>query len=756
MTAPVDYQLTEDVALRERYEAALAPRRFAEPDRTHVVMGVYTTDLAEGRGDVYVAVGLGRQLERHGYEVVYLGREDWYDPPEGTDLFLSMLAERTVMLDPLRLPPSIRRVAWVRNNTDRWAASAHLAVYDAVLCSSELSERVIRRVYPGRIGILRIGVDHELFRLDGVAGGAGRLVTTEGAAVGADAPAAPGTDQEVAAGPNGHEREHGGLGGPAAAIAEHYGVVSTVNQWGGERGLFAALRRQWIDYPLVLYGQHRQLSRQLQPFAREPVSFFALPSLYRQAAVVLDDQQDVNRGYGNVNSRIYEALACGAYPITNTRLGLRQVGLDDLPAYTSAEDLHLYVHALLQTPERRALDVARLREVVLRDHTYAARARRLHEFFSEHQLAGPDARPASHRVVAFLPDYRATNPYQSMLYAGTGSVGVATMPVGDLDQVAQVSALLAERLILHVHWTAPVLGPANERDAATARLRAFHQALDGVAARGGRIVWTVHNVLPHECRFPDLEAELRQGLADRADAVHVMCAQTVEATAAHYRLPADRLRLIPHASYVDVYPNLLDRPTARAELGLPPDATVFLFLGQVRPYKGLGDLLDAFARLRAGRPDARLLVAGNPGRDPGSQALADRIRRAEGVVARLGVLADTDLQREFNAADVVVLPYRAALNSGALKLALSFGRPVVAAAVGCLPSTVSPEYGVTYDPHRDDLAAVLLQAAERLTGPAAQQAAYAAARAYTHLDMADDFGQLVAELASGERAPVAP
>jgi glycosyltransferase involved in cell wall biosynthesis len=50
------------------------------------------------------------------------------------------------------------------------------------------------------------------------------------------------------------------------------------------------------------------------------------------------------------------------------------------------------------------------------------------------------------------------------------------------------------------------------------------------------------------------------------------------------------------------------------------------------------------------------------------------------------------------AADVITLPFLAATTSGTLMLALSWGRPVIAPALGCLPSTVAPEAGILYDP----------------------------------------------------------
>jgi glycosyltransferase involved in cell wall biosynthesis len=744
--AEVSYDLREAEEVRETYEAALRPRRFADPDAIHVVMGVYTDDLAEGRGDVYVAVGLGRRLVELGYEVVYLHRDDWYDLPEGTDLFLSMLAEPTVKLDLLRLDPSMTRVAWARNNTERWIGDPQLPLYDAVLCSSPHALREIGRHYPGPTGILPIGVDPDLFSLERPEGG--------------------GDD-------DGGDRDR----------TDRRGAVSTVNQWPGpRRQLFAALAETGVgQIDLALFGNHHDLPDELAAHTAGSASYFSLPSLYRQAKVVLDDQQDVNRGYGGVNSRIYESLACGALPITNTTLGLADVGLEATPSYTTAEQLGAQLRELLGDGPRRDELVARLRSTVLEEHTYPRRARSLDRFLDEHGLkapvgrhgagsgtgaagsggAGPDEEsggdgvgrvsPTDFPVVGFLADYTVTNPYQGLLHSRLVHHGAAAAPVPAFDRVGDVSRALGSRLVLHVHWTDPLLGPAADPTDERARLRDFLRALDGHQRRGGALIWTVHNLLPHDRDDYTLEVELRQELADRADAVHVMCERTVELAAQHYRIPEEVVRVIPHASYVDVYPHLIGREHAREELGIAQDADVVLFFGQIRPYKGVEELLDAVDEVRPDHPDLRLLVAGQPGKDARIQPTVERLRDSDQVTAILDVVPDEDLQVLMSAADIVALPYRSALNSGTLHLALTYGRPVVAADVGCLPSGLTERTGVTFAPRAGGLAGALRTALRRFTRDreATTRACAEAARSYTYLDMAEDYARLVDEVTGG-------
>ncbi|MGH2841785.1 MAG: glycosyltransferase family protein, partial [Solirubrobacteraceae bacterium] len=515
-----EYELTEADAVRSEYLRALSKTRF-ETDKRHVAMAVYTQDLSEGRGDLYVAAGLGRYLERIGYEVVYLPRDAWYQVPEGTQIYLALLDD----VDLMQVPADLTRIAWIRNRTDDWRSSPSLPLYDAVLCSSERSIAEVSKFYPGPTGILRIGVDAELFE-------------------------------------------------PGPIEAERTGAVTTVNLWGRERQLFRALRRCRLDFPLGIYGQERGLHEDLMPCWKGPASFFSLPSLYRQAALVLDDHNHTTQPYGNVNSRVYESLASGSLVVTNAALGLQENGLGEIPSYTTPAELDALIHRFLSHPRDAANLARKLQQIVLRDHTFEKRARQFDAFVRDLDTRAKDTERI---VIAYYPQSPG-NPYEKMLYTAAEKAQVTAIPVDDLAKLLD-SRLgnLGNRLVLHVHWTAPILGPGMTAGAARDLGKKFLRQVEDLQKRGAKLVWTVHNVMPHECRFPDEEAAFRQQLADRADLIHVMCARTAEYVSAYYTLPPEKIRVVAHPGYVDVYPNIFDQARARAELGLKPDQTVFCF-----------------------------------------------------------------------------------------------------------------------------------------------------------------------------------
>ncbi len=291
------------------------------------------------------------------------------------------------------------------------------------------------------------------------------------------------------------------------------------------------------------------------------------------------------------------------------------------------------------------------------------------------------ARPLA---VAALPRALPTNPYCDLLYEHVARLGVEV-----LEGSSRLAWLLRHRRrcrVLHFHWP-------ERHFRSGSLLSAIDFALRLLAARllGYRIVWTVHNAAPHE--GATVGDRLVRATLRRLATLVVHC----EAGRAALGRAGHRALAIPHGSYVGRYPNEIGAAAARARLGIAPEARVLLAFGQVRPYKGIGPLLRAFAALAA--PEARLVVAGAPvaGARQTLAGISDpRVRLA------LGHVPDAEVQVYMNAADLVVLPYRAVLTSGAAMLALSFGRGVVAPRLGCLADLERAGTAILYDPRAPD------------------------------------------------------
>jgi glycosyltransferase involved in cell wall biosynthesis len=136
-----------------------------------------------------------------------------------------------------------------------------------------------------------------------------------------------------------------------------------------------------------------------------------------------------------------------------------------------------------------------------------------------------------------------------------------------------------------------------------------------------------------------------------------------------------------------------------------------LFAGLIEPYKGLTDLIAAFATVAAQRPLTRLVVAGKPNEPfaPYQQRLT-RLGLLDRTVLDLRFLPEPVLAAYLCAADVVVLPYRATTSSGLLFAARRFGRAVVATDVGDLGEVIADgESGLLAPPSSPELLAIAIE-----------------------------------------------
>jgi len=341
-------------------------------------------------------------------------------------------------------------------------------------------------------------------------------------------------------------------------------------------------------------------------------------------------------------------------------------------------------------------------------------------------LAGSDLEPW---LLAAHPSF-VTNPYQDLLYQRSREHGLAPIRVRRDEQLDEVLDLQRAGLptVLHLHWLHLVMKGAGSAKEARKRADEFLLRLDAQRDAGGRLAWTVHNILPHESRFDAEEARLCAEVAGRADVVHVMAERTPELVAPFFDLPRDRLLVVPHMSYAGAYEDHVSRLDARHELGLMPDELVYLVLGSIRPYKGLPELLDAWAELPPDRA-RRLVIAGAPTDEAGVDEVLERAALATGVILDARKIPPNEMQVFLRAADIAVLPYRRALNSGALLLALTFGLPVIVPADSGLVESVEDSFGRTFDPDVTGSLAEALVGAADLASEAAHGAALAAAAA---------------------------
>ncbi len=259
--------------------------------------------------------------------------------------------------------------------------------------------------------------------------------------------------------------------------------------------------------------------------------------------------------------------------------------------------------------------------------------------------------------------------------------------------------------LLHFHWTHYHYTADTWRRSATELMKFIGKIV--LARRlGYKVVWTMHNYMPHERTYPLLHFVERFLLARLAHAVIVHC-EHGRTLLRRKLLRRGRVFVIPLGDYSPFLPPLPTRAYARAQLGFDCNWIVFYFFGMIRPYKQVPQLIREFQTVPGDH--LKLVITGVTPFEALKIEILSLAREDPRIHFRSDYLPDQELALYLAAADVAVFPYRDILGSGSAMLALSAGLPVIAPRLGCLAELVTPACGALYQPGPGQLAATLRQ-----------------------------------------------
>lgn len=207
---------------------------------------------------------------------------------------------------------------------------------------------------------------------------------------------------------------------------------------------------------------------------------------------------------------------------------------------------------------------------------------------------------------------------------------------------------------------------------------------------GARVIFTAHNILPHENSA--IDRWLRRGIYRAADRIIVHSEYIRRKLTAQFPITREKIHVIPHGNFDHYVPSQpVSRAFARAGLGLCEKDNVALFFGFIREYKGLDLLLSAFELCAQKENPVHLVIAGAaypPELEARYRARIESMINKEWIIYHPGFVPSEKVVLYFAACDVVVLPYKAIDHSGIVHLAYSFSRPLIATKVGDFAETI--------------------------------------------------------------------
>lgn len=331
-----------------------------------------------------------------------------------------------------------------------------------------------------------------------------------------------------------------------------------------------------------------------------------------------------------------------------------------------------------------------------------------------HTADSTSSAPSATQTVFVLPVFN-DNPYQAAVAQGYRARGLNVVDLGQQTRFRQriKAASPNQRInpgdILHLHWLERLFAHGKPWQASLRAWLVIRQ-LRKIKAEGMRIVWTVHNLQNHEQQYVGTNRRLCRITAELADVIIAHCDSAKRMIIEAYGITnPDKIQVVPHGHYIDLYPNTTPHSQARTELNLPDNGIVFLMLGQLRDYKQADRVMKVFHEKLNADANTHLVIAGRCRDEALDQKLSQLADQSKQIHYHEGFVPDDKIQVYMNAADVVLCPYRDVLTSGAVVLAMSFGKACIALHRGCNPDMLQHEGNLLIQNLTDESLAAAMQ-----------------------------------------------
>lgn len=191
-----------------------------------------------------------------------------------------------------------------------------------------------------------------------------------------------------------------------------------------------------------------------------------------------------------------------------------------------------------------------------------------------------------------------------------------------------------------------------------------------------------HNIIPHEKRLGD--RYLTKSFLSKMDYFITLSEDVKKDLELFIQKP--KFKVLPHPIY-SRFGDSVSKEEAIEKLNLAK-VNYILFFGFIRKYKGLDTLINAMALLK-NYPDIKCIVAGEFYED--EKHYLDLITKSgleKDIILFNDFIPTKEVKYYFSAADVVILPYRNATQSGIVQMAVNFQKPVIATNVGGISEVI--------------------------------------------------------------------
>ncbi len=315
-------------------------------------------------------------------------------------------------------------------------------------------------------------------------------------------------------------------------------------------------------------------------------------------------------------------------------------------------------------------------------------------------VSGPAVKSSARRAnnILFGPDWSSSNPYQKLLYKSIRAVHGNYATGFSPRQLTKeyLSQKSGTNGILHLHWLHPFYDGAKKNSA-----KEFITTLTHAKNLGYKLVWTAHNIMPHDISEASepTHTYVRQAVLDLCDAVITHDHRTMTALEERFKFDSKKCVIAPHGLYEKTLPDKPAVKTAvRDTLGIARDRFTVLLAGRIRGYKGIERAINIFLNGKRSITDScTLVIAGYPD----DVAIDEKIQLAAALNCEIkyvrGAISDEDLEALFIASDICLLPYEKSSTSGLAFLSISYKTPLITSKLPAFEQFIQDGMGLWAD-----------------------------------------------------------
>lgn len=298
-------------------------------------------------------------------------------------------------------------------------------------------------------------------------------------------------------------------------------------------------------------------------------------------------------------------------------------------------------------------------------------------------------------IVVLIPHFTEGNSY--ILELGKSYQAIGAQVIYGRDNLFQCSVKVQ---IIHINWPESIYRWAVS-GSPEKKAQEMLAALGEFKKKGTKIIWTVHNLYPHEHKDDLLDISVYQRVIELSDLIVHRCSESIKLLKKTYQVPGSISNIICYGENSENIPNDVSALRARERLKIASDSFVFLQFGYIRQYKGVFHIIRAFWSVSLRKKI--LVIAGSYQAASSRWAVFDLIllkiisKFDRRIKVETRWVDDTEIQYYMNASNCIVLGNLSGLNSGVVGLAMRFGKLVVGPKIGCIPDRLGQGENLIYE-----------------------------------------------------------